>query len=92
MRNREANADCTIWGLDKSMTEQYWGWAKEVRNTEISECISCQTSTAVWLSRSCKRLPATLHADGKLALVLVTVLTGNPTWTHGRDTSKNYLA
>ena len=57
-------------GLNKSMPEQYWGWAKEVLKGDFGISLANHTSVS---EQIIKRLPATLQLMGA-ALVLSVLL------------------
>lgn len=70
MSDEEKEAIRENLGLNKSMPEQYWGWAKEVLKGDFGISLANHTSVS---EQIIKRLPATLQLMGA-ALVLSVLL------------------
>lgn len=70
MSDEEKEAIRENLGLNKSMPEQYWGWAKEVLKGDFAISLANHTSVS---EQIIKRLPATLQLMGA-ALVLSVLL------------------
>ena len=70
MSDEEKEAIRENLGLNKSMPEQYWGWAKEVLKGDFGISLANHTSVS---EQILKRLPATLQLMGA-ALVLSVLL------------------
>ena len=70
MSDEEKEAIRENIGLNKSMQEQYWGWAKEVLKGDFGISLANHTSVS---EQIIKRLPATLQLMGA-ALVLSVLL------------------
>lgn len=82
MSDEEKEAIRENLGLNKSMPEQYWGWAKEVLKGDFGISLANHTSVS---EQIIKRLPATLQLMGAALVLSVLLATHSDS---GRDTAR----